>query len=211
MDNKRRIKKTAFAFGFGAVAGFLGAAAVLLVGDAGQLGALNTSREIALMVGITYIVIAAIIALGLVLPKFGARFMNVEDADELRELRAMLTYSAGGLLLIGIGVIVVALAGPGGAIAPAVALAAYIALSIVTLWFSLRAYRLQDELMAAMGNEVAGLSFSLIALIGGSWAVLAHLGFVLAPAPLDWLTMMIALPLLAAIVVTMRRGLFFMR
>ena len=44
-------------------------------------------------------------------------------------------------------------------------------------------------------------------LIGGGWALLAHAGMVVAPQPLDWLTMFAAILLLATYWVCGVRGL----
>jgi hypothetical protein len=47
----------------------------------------------------------------------------------------------------------------------------------------------------------------LVLALGGGWAMLAHLGFVAAPAPLDWLTMFTILMFVAAFIAAGRRKL----
>jgi hypothetical protein len=48
---------------------------------------------------------------------------------------------------------------------------------------------------------------SLIVAIGGGWSILAHLCFVLAPTPLDWLTMFTLIMFAASFIAVGRRGL----
>ena len=58
-----------------------------------------------------------------------------------------------------------------------------------------------------MSRETGNAAFYLIVVIGGGWAILAHLGFVPAPAPLDWLTMITLTMFAASFIVVGRRGL----
>ena len=210
-DRKRRLKKTAFALLLGGVVGFLGATAGMELADSGALGAFDPSREIALLVGVLYVIVALTILAGIAFPRAGAKFLNVEDADEIAEQKAMFTLSGLGMAMAGVALIVVALGGEGGVIVPRMALVLYALLAVGATVVSIRSVRLQDELMAAMGRETAGTAFYLLALVGGTWAVLAHLGFAPAPAPLDWLTMLWSLMLLAAFIVVAQKGMMVMR
>lgn len=69
----------------GGVAGFAGSAAMMHYIDSDAVGGLNKSATIAALVGVLYVVIAVGILLGIARPGIGARFLNFEDADELRE------------------------------------------------------------------------------------------------------------------------------
>lgn len=210
-EKKRKLKKTILALSLGGVAGFFGALGLMKLIDTGVLGELGASREIASLVALVYLLTAGAIGFGLINPKAGARFLNVEDADELDEQRGMLLYSTIGMAVAGLALLIIALAGAGGPVDPMTALIAYVVLSVVAVVTSLRSMKLQDELMQAVGKEAGSTSFYLVVLIGGTWALLAHLGFVTGPQPLDWLTMFWALMLLAAFIVTGRRGMLAMR
>ena len=72
-------------------------------------------------------------------------------------------------------------------------------------------WRQMDELMRGMSQECGNLSFYLVMLLGGGWAMLAHLGLATAPAPLDWLTMFLGLTLVAAFIAVGRRGMLMPR
>ena len=63
----------------------------------------------------------------------------------------------------------------------------------------------------AVGRETGALSFYLTVAIGGTWALLAHLGFAPAPQPLDWLTMFWSLMLVACFIIIGKRGMMKMR
>ncbi len=210
-EKKRKLKKTILALSLGGVAGFFGALGLMELIDTGILGELSASREIACLVALVYLLTAGAIAIGLVNPKAGARFLNVEDPEELDEQRGMLLYSTIGMAVAGLALLIVALSSKSGPIDPMAALVSYTVLSVLAVFTSLKSIKFQDELMRAVGKEAGSTSFYLVVLVGGTWALLAHLGFVGGPAPLDWLTMFWALMLLAAFIVTGRRGMLAMR
>jgi hypothetical protein len=72
-------------------------------------------------------------------------------------------------------------------------------------------HRVSDELMRAVNLEAGSLSYGLVVLFGGGWAMLAHLGYSAAPVPLDWLTMFYGLVLLASFIAVGRRGMIRIR
>lgn len=210
-EKTRRRKKTILALGLGGISGFVGTLVVLYLLDSGAVPDVGTSVEIAVVVGMLYVITALAVVVGVLSPKAGATFLNVEDAEELEEQRPMLTYSAVGMAGAGIALVVVALAGAAAFIDPEVALGIYVVLSIAAVWISLKSWKLQDELMRAMGRDCAAMSYYLVLGIGGTWALLAHLGFVSAPKPLDWLTMFWSLLLVACFIVVGKRGMLTMR
>ncbi len=210
-DKKRRLKKTLFASGIGAVVGFFGAMGVMKLLDGEAMPEVSISVEIAVLVALLYVLTGFAVGVGLVSPKMGASFLNVEDADELREQRSMLGYSAIGMTGAGLALGIAALGGEIGVIDPALALALYGVLMVLSVWVSLKSWSRQDELMRAVGRETGSSAFYLVLAIGGTWALLAHLGFATGPDPLDWLTMFWALMLIAAFIVVGRRGMLMMR
>lgn len=177
----------------------------------GAFGETGASEAAALAVGAVFLIISAFIAAGLVNPSFGARYLNVEDAGDLREQRPLLWRSAGGMVAWGLALVLLAAAGSSGPISPTTALAGTGVLLVIGLAFTIAAWRVMDELMRRLSTEAGNISYYLIALVGGGWATLAHLGFVAAPAPLDWLTMLTGLVLVASFIVAARRGLMAQR
>ena len=210
-ERSRKTRKTMIATLGGGVAGFLGAMGMLTLADSGLLGTLDASREIALLVAMIYLVTGIGLAVGLAAPGFGARFLNVEDADELREQKAMLSASVMGMIALGLALVVAALAAPVGPVPAGVALAGVIGLLIVSWIAGIRQRRHIDELFRSLSRESTALGFYLMFFVGGGWALLAHLGYTAAPQPLDWLTMFAALLLAATFITCARRGMMAMR
>lgn len=206
-----KTKKTLFALGLGGFAGFLGAFGFMQLADSGAIGSLGESREIAALVAIIYLITAVAVLAGVFAPKAGATFLNVEDAEELREQKAMLGASGISMATSGAALLIAALAQPIGPIDGFVALALVFGLMAVATVLSITSQKHQDELMRAVGQQTGAYAFYLVFFIGGGWALAAHLGYVAAPAPLDWLTMFWGLGLLAAFIATARHGMLTMR
>jgi len=168
----------------------------------------NTSEWVAAATGATLVVVAVIG--GLLTASTRTDFNLVEDdvaAEEMRErvrlhLCSFAWMVAYGLLLIGLG-----LAGPGGLVPQVHASAGALVLIAVLTLLTIAAWRLQDELGRTLSHETGNMAFYLILTLGGGWAILAHLGFVAAPAPLDWLTLFTVLLFAASIIVLARRKL----
>ena len=200
-------RKTIVSLLVGGVAGGLASFAALTLIGSGKLGELGTSREIAIMVAVVYLVMAAAVAFGALSPALGARFLNVEDADELREQKSRLIGSAVASAAVGLALVAAALAAPLGPLAEPVALAAFLGLFALACYLGARQQRTSDEFMRQLSRDASAAAFYLLALIGGGWALIAHLGYAVAPAPLDWLSMFAGLLLIATLAACMQRGL----
>jgi len=207
----RWVRKLVIPAGIGAVAGFAASAAMMHFLDSEAVGGLSESGTIAALIGVVYALIGAGMAVGVANPRLGARFLNVEDADELREQKRMLGLSGVAMFLWGVSLIVIAMAAPAGPVPAAVALVigggGIVAGSII----SIAVHRACDELMRAINLEAGALSYGLVMLVAGTWAMLAHLGYTTGPAPLDLLSLFYALVLLASFIVVGRRGMLMPR
>ena len=200
-------RKTIVSLLVGGLAGGLASFAALTLIDSGQLGELGTSREIAIMVAVVYLVMAVSVAFGALSPKLGAQFLNVEDAEELREQKSRLMGSTVATAAFGFALVAVALAAPLGPVAEPVALTLFLGLFGLAWYLGARQQRASDEFMRQLSRDASAAAFYLLALIGGGWALLAHLGYVIAPAPLDWLSMFAGFLLIATLAACMQRGL----
>jgi hypothetical protein len=203
----RWVKKRLMPALFGAAVGYAAAAGSMHFIDGDMVGGLGKSTRIAALVGIMYVLIGLSLGLGTASPKLGARFLNVEDADELREQQKMLIGSGGAMGLWGIGLIALALAAPDGPLPQAAALALGAGGLVIGTVLSIPAYRLGDELMRAVNLEAGTLSYVLMLIVAGGWAMFAHLGYVAGPAPLDLLTLFYVVVLLASFIAVGRRGM----
>ncbi len=199
-------RKLAISMAAGAVSGGLGSFVFLTVAD-GAVGTLDRSAQIAGLVAVIYLVTGLAMGLGLILPALGSRFLNVEDAEELREQRAQLTYAAIGMIAGGLALMLAAFAAPGGVVSASVALIGFVLALAIAVAVSRAGSRRQDELIRSVSTEASAIAFYLLALVGGGWSMLAHLAYVSGPRPIDWLTMIWALALVAAFVACGKRGL----
>lgn len=195
----------------GAVAGFLASMAMLRFIDSRAVGGLDTSATIAALVAVLYGVIGLGMLLGTASPKLGARYLNVEDAEELREQKKVLSLSAAAMVLWAAALLALALAAPAGPVPQAVALAVGVGGLVGGCALSLLAYRACDELMLAVNLEAGALSYALVLLVAGGWAMLAHLGYAAAPTPLDLLTLFYVLVMVASFIAVGRRGMLAAR
>ena len=134
----------------------------------------------------------------------------VEDelaAEEMRERGRSFFYGFAWMAALGSLLVGLSLSGPGGLLSPAVALTAVLVLVALLVVLGIAARRLSDELGRTLSRESGNIAFYLILLFGSCWAILAHLGFTAAPAPLDWLTLLTLLMFAAAFIATARRNL----
>lgn len=168
---------------------------------------LSPSTEFAITVGMFYFIIAIGMGVGALVPAFGAKFLEVEDADELREQRSIYLYSIASFALWGVALAVFALAAPTGPISAhtsALFGGLVFALAAVFAW---RSYRLSDELMQAVNKEAAVVANGLSMILLGGWGVLAHLGMVAGPQPIDIMTSFYVLGLVGTAAAAGRRGM----
>lgn len=179
--------------------------------DSDVVGGLGLSESIAALVGVLYCVIAVGILIGTVNPRPGARFLNVEDADELREQPKMLVWSGLAMALWGIALVALALAAPEKSVPQPAALVLGAGGLLIGSALSVLAYRASDEVMLAVNLESGAISYGLALLVVGTWALLAHLGIVAAPRPIEVLTVLYVLALVASFIAVGRRGMLTIR
>lgn len=208
---KTWMQKWGIPLGVGAISGFLSTFVVLQFVDSDAVGGLSTSSEIALLVALLYFITALALLVGLASPSLGEKFLNVEDADELREQRSMLLYSGIGMALWAVALGALAFTGPDGPLPAGPVLIGAVAVMGVGLWFAFRSYRFQDELMSAVNLESTALSYFMTFAVLGGWSVLAHVEYVSGPAPLDMLTTFYVVALVATFIAAGRRGMLNQR
>jgi hypothetical protein len=187
-----------------------GAGAVVLFMEAGgkaRLDADDPGVIIALIAGLSYAVMGLAVGLGAMAPRQGAVFLNVEDAEELREQRASLIPSAIGCILLGLFLIVLALApveqGPVSqlwTVAAGACLAGLLAVVVVTR-------NRGDELMRQVSLEASALTLYVALTVLSVWGMLAHLALVPWLTPLSLVAALMMLQLAMIFWVTGKRGM----
>jgi hypothetical protein len=175
--------------------------------DTVPLEALGPSLAVPLVFGAVLVVIAVMGLLFAAAAHVRPGVLPSEQAELLREQGRVLPYSYIAIAAMGLVLVLLSLAAPGGPLAPGMALAGVVVMLGIETAVTLAIWPQLDELSQTLSRETGNAAFYLIIVLGGGWAILAHLGFVPAPAPIDWVTMLTVLMLAASIIATARRGL----
>ncbi len=191
----------------GAITG--GGAAVLIIVFLGKLhpDPGDTGAMLALAAGLCYAVIGLAVGLGALVPGAGAAFLNVEDADEIREQRRNLGPGAVACILVGLFLLILAVAprlavstGPQGpALAAIGCLAAIGLIAFVTRGRS-------DELTRQIGFEAAALTLHVAFFVLAGWVALVRAGYVEWMSPVTLVAGLALLELVAIFAVSAKRG-----
>jgi hypothetical protein len=190
----------------GAIVG-AGATALFLALVEPRMDLDDPANMLAIVAGISYAVIGLAVGLGLIVPRAGARFLNVEDADELREERVKLRTGAIACFLIGLFLLVLALAADKAYLTRDVALFTAAACLAGVAIASLFSGRRSDELTRQITLEASAATFHIALFVLGGWAALAHLGYAGWVSPLALISGLALLELVAIMVVSARKGL----
>ena len=198
----------------GGIAGGVGMFAALTFLE-GQSGAkVEPAQALAIGVVLVFGLMSLLVGLGVLVPGVGARTLNVEDAEELREQRSALL--VGGVSFLLVALIVAALALGGSAEAPGLigsseaALIAAVSTLALIAWSVIHRNK-GDEMMRAAAKDAATTTTSLLFLVFVIWAGAAHLGFVPMFEPLLFVAGFFALYLVAVFIAIGRRGLLVPR
>ena len=168
----------------------------------------DPANVIAIVAGLSYVVIGLGVAFGLAAPKAGATYLNVEDADEIREQGAALTPSAIACVLVGAFLLVLVLAETiGSGVALPIASACLVGIGIAG-WFTARN---QDELTKQIGLEASSIAYQIVLAGLGVWALLAAVGIPVTVSPLGLVAGLSLLQLFTAFAVITKRGMLMPR
>jgi membrane associated rhomboid family serine protease len=174
----------------------------------------DPSRLAAAATGIIYALMGLFVGLGAIVPGAGAKFLNVEDADEILAERKSIGPGAIGCLLIGLLLMALSLTPGGGSpggLSPdaAMAIAAVCVGGLLLVGWWVRGKI--DEFNQRLGIEASALAMHLSLLLFGGWAALAHVGYVQWITPLGLLAGFALLELGAIFWVVGKRGLLVPR
>ena len=168
----------------------------------------DPTNLLAIVAGLSYVVMGLGVAFGIAAPKAGATYLNVEDAEEIREQGRLLTPSAIACVLMGAFLLILALAEPiGRGVALPLAVACLVGI-VVAGWLTARR---QDELTKQIGLEASTMAFQVVLMGIAVWAVLALLGDGPSISPLALLSGLSLLQLFTAFVVITKRGMMMPR
>jgi len=165
-----------------------------------------------IVAGISYVLIGLIVAAGLASPKAGAHFLNVEDAEEIREESPKLLPAAAVFLLTGLFLLLLGTYATGAALlnreASLAAIVACLGGIIAAGWISAKRI---DELTRRLGQETASATLQATMLLLCVWGTLSHLGYVAWMGPLALLSSVALIQLLASFVIVGKKGMLMPR
>ncbi len=174
-------------------------------------GAMAADQVIVSGIGLVYLLMGLIVGVGLIAPKLGSNILNVEDADEIRDQRRILTGSAICMVALGAALMALPLSGPDSAISPLSAFGGLLAALVILTVISIRDWKYYDEMMLQLSRDAGNIAFCGI---GGTllvWASAASLGLIAAPTPLALVAIISGGFLLAIFIASGRRGLLMPR
>ena len=203
-----KMRKLIFQLAFGGLLGGLAGYFGLGVLDDGAMAA---DQVIVSGIGLIYLLMGLIAGFGLLAPKLGANILNVEDADEIRDQRRILTGSAICMVALGAALMALPLAGPDSAISPLTALGGLLAALVILTVISIRDWKYYDEMMLQLSRDAGNLAFCGIGATLMIWASAASLGLIAAPTPLALVAIISGGFLMAIFIASGRRGLLIPR
>lgn len=190
------------------IGGVVGAGSTILLlsltGDTIRLSDFGTM--LAVIAGVVYTLLGIVVGLGVLAPRSGARFLNVADADEIREDKRKLGPSAVASVLIGIFFIALVFA-------PAASTSRLMILFILAICAggvvvaTLASRGQYDELTRQVSTESSALTLHLSMVALGGWAILSHLGYVSWMSPLAFIAGLALLSLAAICWIAAKKGL----
>jgi hypothetical protein len=186
----------------------------LIGGLAGYFGvglwdaeAMRADQVLVSGVGLIYLLMGLIVGFGLVAPKLGASMLNVEDADEIRDQRRILTGSSICMIALGAALMALPMAGSDGPISPLAGFGGLLAALALLIVVSIRDWKYYDEMLLQLSRDAGNLAFGGIGSVILIWASAAWLGQVTAPTPLTLVAIVSGGFLFAIFVASARKGL----
>jgi hypothetical protein len=191
----------------GAVAGAGSTIAFMELVGKSRLDSGDPGTIVALIAGLIYALMGVFVGLGALAPRPGAVFLNVEDADEIREQRASLAPSAIACILVGAFLLLLALAPVEQNADLSLWLFAAAACLLGVLAVSLATRGRTDELMRQVSLESSALTLHVALAVLSGWAMLAQFGYAAWLTPLSLIAGLALLYLVAIFWLAGKKGM----
>ena len=206
LPRKKPLAKTVRGAVLGAVAGG-GAMAILIpLLEGNDFEKLPGDVVLAVGVAAVCMLMAVFVGIGAAVPSVGEKWLNVDDADELREERQQLLGATIMMAAISSALFALILHALGRVGAMPAAVVVVLSVAIVTAaHFATR--NAVDEMARSLSREGTALGGSLIFCLFGGWAILAQFGWAAMFTPLGFVAGSLALYLAGVFWLVARRGL----
>lgn len=206
-----QLQKNWFKFLLGALVG--GAAGYFALdiyawsGGDPEAARINPMRLLLSGVGMLYLLMGVFVGLGTLVPRAGAKLLNVAGSEDLIDQRAMLLGSSVSCGAIGAALMLLAASGAGGFISDGLVLASLAFALVLSIVLTILQWRHYDELMRQVSWESSAFALALLFPALVAWAALAHLGWTAALDPLGVIALAAGTLLLGTFIATGRRGM----
>lgn len=206
---RHKLGKRLGGMALGTVVGF-GSVMLFMTLGKSHLPMSNPAAMLTFTAGLIILLMGAFVGFGAASPRAGAHFLNVEDAEELKEQRVVLAYASASCVLAGLFLFILAFSASGAeqVLLPANVAAGLACLSLVlAFWTGVKSNAGSDELMRQVGREASALALHVSVLLFGGWAALAHFGFAPLIAPLVLISGFFLIELVAIFWISGRKGM----
>jgi hypothetical protein len=191
----------------GAVAGYAAMRFGLDAGLGPHLRAAGPGAVALAGFGLVFALMGVFVGLGAAIPALGEKMLNVGGREDIEDQRALLLGSGVSCLALGAGMVLLALATPGGPVPGEVGAAVFGLALFLTAAMTVRQWHLYDELWRNLSLESAALGGTLIAMTLLVWSALALIGRAVMPDPAGLIALIMALSLLGCFIAVGRRGM----
>ncbi len=191
----------------GGIVGYLSIEAYVWFGGGAELAEVNPMRLVLSAVGMVYLLMAVFVGLGTLVPRAGAKLLNVADSDDLIDQRAMLLGSSASSGALGAALMLMAASGTGGSVPDGLALASLAFALVLGTVLTILQWRHYDELMRQVSWESSAFGLGLLFPALVAWAALAHLGWTAALDPLGVIALSASTLLIGTFFAAGRRGM----
>lgn len=205
--SQKKFGKLAIRMLLGALAGFALMKFGLGMGLAPLLRGAGPGAAALAAFGLMFGLMGLFVGLGAVFPGIGARTLNVAGREDVEDQRAMLAGSAVSCVVLGIGMVLLALSAPIGPVPAGLALASFAFAVVLTGAITMLQWPLYDELWRSLSIEGAAIGGSLIAIVLLGWGALAVTGFAVLPDAAGLIALIMALTLAGSFIAIGRRGM----
>ncbi len=191
----------------GAIAGYLAITGYMELGGGAELAQVNPMRLVLSCVGMVYLAMGLFAGLGTLVPRVGAKLLNVAGSEDLLDQRALLLGGSVSSGVIGAALMLLAASGPGGSVPDEMALGSLAFALLFSIAITVLQWRHYDELMRQVSWEGSAFGLALLSPALVAWAALAHLGWTAALDPLGVIALLTSALLIGTLIAAGRRGM----
>lgn len=191
----------------GAIAGYLAITGYMELGGGAELAQVNPMRLVLSCVGMVYLAMGLFAGLGTLVPRVGAKLLNVAGSEDLLDQRALLMGGSVSSGVIGAALMLLAASGPGGSVPDEMALGSLAFALLFSIAITVLQWRHYDELMRQVSWEGSAFGLALLSPALVAWAALAHLGWSAALDPLGVIALLTSALLIGTLIAAGRRGM----